>query len=306
MADLEALIEQMIGIAPLTQRRILASLLVVVFVWIIHRIFLRSVIFRIENPSTRYQLQKTSGYLAFAIGLLVIWRIWYEGVQAIATFLGLLSAGLAVALKDPIQNFFGWVFIAWRKPFDVGDRIEVGDFAGDVVDLDIFRFTLMEIGNWVYADQSTGRVLHVPNGIIFNHTIANFTQGSDYIWNEIPVLITFESDWEKAKTLLEEIVNKHAQLHMDEVEESFRKASRRLMLKYGTLTPIVYTNVEPSGVLLTIRYLCEPRNRRGTSQEMWENILRSFARHADISLAYPTQRFYNQAVETNQEKSKKD
>jgi small-conductance mechanosensitive channel len=305
MADFELLIEQMLGIAPLTQRRILASLAVLLIVWILYQIFLHTVIMRIENPQSRYQLRKTSGYLIFAISILIIGRIWYEGVQAFATFLGLLTAGLAIALKDPVQNFFGWIFIIWRRPFDVGDRVEIGDYAGDVIDLNVFQFTLMEIGNWVNGDQSTGRVLHVPNGVIFSQTIANFTQGSDYIWNEIPVLITFESNWEKAKAILEEIVDRHAQ-HLDVIEESFRKASRRLLLRYGTLTPIVYTSVQASGVLLTMRYLCPPRDRRGSSQEMWENILRAFGMHEDISLAYPTQRFYNQAVEGSREISEKD
>ena len=74
----------------------------------------------------------------------------------------------------------------------------------------------MEIGNWVDADQSTGRILHIPNGMIFTSGVANYTHGPDYIWNEIPVLITFESDWEKAKGLLQEIADAHDVSHNDE------------------------------------------------------------------------------------------
>ena len=60
-------------------------------------------------------------------------------------------------------------------------------------------FSLMEIGNWVDAEQSTGRVIHVPNGKIFSEPLANYTDGFQYIWNEIPVLVTFESDWKKSQ-----------------------------------------------------------------------------------------------------------
>ena len=81
----------------------------------------------------------------------------------------------------------GLGFIIWRHPFRVGDRIQVGDQAGDVIDLRIFQFSLMEIGNWVAADQSTGRIIHVPNGIVFTHPLANYSLGFDYIWNEIPI-----------------------------------------------------------------------------------------------------------------------
>jgi small-conductance mechanosensitive channel len=76
-----------------------------------------------------------------------------------STFLGLVAAGIAVALKDPLTNLAGWLFILWRRPFTAGDRVQIGEHKGDVIDLRLFRFTLLEIGNWVHADQSTGRLL---------------------------------------------------------------------------------------------------------------------------------------------------
>jgi small-conductance mechanosensitive channel len=227
------------------------------------------------------------------LGVVAVSLVWIEGVQYAATYLGLVSAGLAIALKDPITNVVAWIFILWRKPFEVGDRIEIGQYAGDVVDQRIFQFSMMEIGNWVDSDQSTGRVLHIPNGMIFTSGVANFTHGPDYIWNEIPVLITFESDWEKAKGLLQEIANAHDVSQKENVDKEFKAAARKFLLKYNKLTPIVYTNVLDSGVLLTIRYLCKPRQRRGTSESIWESTLRAFAKHPDIDLAYPTTRFYS-------------
>ena len=69
------------------------------------------------------------------------------------------------------------------------------------------------------------------------------------------------------------------------------------MIQYDTLTSTVYTSVKDSGILLTIRYLCEPRQRRDSTQSIWESILHAFEKQADIDLAYPTQRFYNNVVE---------
>lgn len=142
----------------------------------------------------------------------------------------MLSAGLAVALKDPIADIVGWAFILWRRPFEVGDRIQIGDQAGDVIDQRIFQFTLMEIGNWVDAEQSTGRILHLPNGLIFTDVLANYTKGSRFIWNEIPVLVTFESDWEKAKQLLKDIANEQDQKLDQDAEASFRAATRHYLI----------------------------------------------------------------------------
>jgi small-conductance mechanosensitive channel len=155
----------------------------------------------------------------------------------------------------------------------------------------------LEIGNWVDADQSTGRVIHIPNGKIFREAQANYSKGFSFIWNEIAVLVTFESNWKKAKTLLLEIAERHAAHLSEKAEEKVRQAARKFMILYTHLTPAVYTSVADSGVLLTLRYLCEPRRRRATAQEIWEDILEAFAGCSDIDFAYPTYRFYDNPVE---------
>ncbi len=153
-------------------------------------------------------------------------------------------------------------------------------------------FSLMEIGNWVDAEQSTGRVVHFPNGKIFSESLANYTEGFQYIWNEIPVLLTFESNWKKAKELLVNIAAKHGEGLTESAEDEIRTAAGKMMIYISKLTPIVYTTVKDSGVMLTIRYLCNPRRRRGTEEAIWEDILREFGACDDIDFAYPTQRHY--------------
>ena len=78
--------------------------------------------------------------------------IWLGNLTNLATYLGLVSVGLTIALSDPNANIAGWIFIFWQHPFDVGDRIQIGKHAGDVIDARIFQFTVLEIGNWVDAD----------------------------------------------------------------------------------------------------------------------------------------------------------
>jgi small-conductance mechanosensitive channel len=292
MENISTWLQTYLGIDPAAQHKLLISVLIVAALWLLHRVLHASVTERIQNMERRYQWQKALGYTLTTLGVLIVSLVWIEGVQYAATYLGLVSAGLAIALKDPITNIVAWVFILWRKPFEVGDRIEIGPYAGDVVDQRIFQFSMMEIGNWVDSDQSTGRILHIPNGMIFTSGVANYTHGPDYIWNEIPVLVTFESDWEKAKGLLQKIADAQDVSQKEDVGKEFEAATRKFLLRYNKLTPIVYTNVLDSGVLLTIRYLCKPRQRRGTAQAVWEEILRAFAKYPDIDLAYPTTRFY--------------
>jgi small-conductance mechanosensitive channel len=290
-------IQANIGIGEPTASRILWSLAAIAALWIIRRAVLALIWRKIEDVKIRYRWRKTATYILVPLGMLIVGRIWWEGMGSVATFLGLFSAGLAIALKDLVVNLAGWAFILWRRPFDVGDRVQIGDHAGDVIDLRIFQFTLLEIGNWVGADQSTGRIIHVPNGQVLSDTLANYTRGFDYIWNELPVLITFESDWRRAKELLADIAQRHATHLTSEAKSKIREVSRRFMIFYTTLTPTVYTAVADSGVLLTIRYLCSPRQRRGTAEAIWEDILDAFAREDGIDFAYPTYRYFDNRLE---------
>lgn len=289
--DIFRQLSTVLGIDPELQTKLIASLVGLISVATLRFILLHLLNRQIRDPRVLYQWRKGIGYLSFGVAILLMGRPWIPELQNISTFLGIVTAGLAVALKEPIVDLVGWAFILSRQPFQVGDRIQIGEHAGDVIDVRVFQFTLMEIGNWVAADQSTGRVIHVPNGKIFQESIANYSQGFQHLWNELPVLITFESDWEKAKDILLEIANCHAEHLSDAAQSRLRKAAQKYMIFYSKLTPTVYTSVEDSGILLTIRYLCEPRQRRGTEEAIWEDILRTFAKQSNISFAYPTQRF---------------
>ncbi|RMF01195.1 MAG: mechanosensitive ion channel family protein [Chloroflexi bacterium] len=272
---------------------LIETVIIIGLLWLIRTAAVYVINHRIKDVRARYTWRKTFTYAAITLGVFLVGRLWLTGIQSLATYLGLLSAGLAIALQGPLSNLVGWFFILWRRPFEVGDRVQVGPHTGDVIDVRFFQFTVLELGNWVASDQSTGRVLHIPNGTVFSETVANYNRGFEYIWNEIPVLVTFESNWEQAKTLLQEIANRHAAHLSEDAARRVRQAAQRFAIIYTKLTPIVYTRVEASGVLLTIRYLAEPRLRRNSEHAIWEDILREFAHHPDIEFAYPTQRTYH-------------
>ena len=273
--------------------KLLISLIIIILAWAVRTLVVKILLKRIDEVRSRYIWQKTITYLVTFFAFLIIGNLWFKGIQDITTFLGLLSAGIAIALKDVFTNFAGWIFIIWVRPFRIGDRIQISNFSGDVIDISMFHTTIMEIGNWVKADQSTGRIIRIPNASVFTQALANYSRGFQFIWNEIPVMITFESNWKKAKEILLEIVNKHAEHISGTAKKRVKEASKNFMIYYSKLTPIVYTSVKDSGVLLTIRYLCEPRRRRGTKEKIWEDILNAFAACDDIDFAYPTQRFYD-------------
>lgn len=294
---MEEFIQNYLGISPVQQIKLLNTIILIGVLYTVIKLASKFFIDKIEDVSNRYLWLKISRYITVLIAFIGLSKIWFGAFDSFGTYLGLLSAGLAIAFKDLLINLVGWLFILIRKPLRLGDRIQIGEVTGDVIDIRIFQFSVMEIGNWVDADQSTGRIIHIPNGFVFSKFQANYTEGFEYIWNEIPVLLTFESDWKKAKTILEEILNKNTIHFSEEAEKQIKRTARKFLIFYNKLSPIVYTTVKDSGVLLTMRFLCEVRKRRGVDMVIWEAVLNEFAKHDNIDFAYPTQRFYNNLAE---------
>ena len=274
-----------------------ATFIAIFLFFIIRKIIMRVVRGQTTDALIIYRWEKTSTYVVFVVGFIVIGRIWFEGIQSIATYLGLLSAGIAIALKDPLTNVTGWLFILSRSPFVIGDRIQIGQHSGDVIDINFFKFTLMEVGRWGQGEQSSGRILHIPNGKIFIETLANYSKGFKYIWNEIEVLVTFESDWKKTKEILENVSKTHTAHISKAAKRTFKDITKLFLVYQPNFDPQVYTDVKDSGVMLTIRYLCNPRKRRETAQLIWEDILDKFSENKKIDFAYPTTRFYDDKTE---------
>ncbi|MBN2281931.1 MAG: mechanosensitive ion channel [Candidatus Marinimicrobia bacterium] len=291
--DIITLIEEKIGISGNIQLKVIKSLVLLVFLFGLRFLFLKILFRQSEDVKTRYIWRKTVTYFVTILFFLLTGLVWMSGLKSLGTYLGLLSAGIAIALKEPVTNLFGWIFIVFRKPFVVGDRIEIGGIKGDIIDIGVSQIVMIEVGNWVGAEQSTGRIVHIPNNWIFAKSIANYTMGFQYIWNEISLVITFESNWQKAKKILQDILHRTTENISHTAEKEIKNASRKFMIYYKHLTPIVYTRVNDFGVVLTLRFLINPRHKRGIEQQVWEQILEEFEKHGDIDFAYPTQRFYN-------------
>lgn len=273
-----------------TGRAVLTGLLVgALFVtrWLV----LRTVRARVELGAAQFRTKKWIGYVVTVIGVVGLVRIWFGGTGGLTTYLGILSAGIAIALASVLENLAGWVFLVTRRPFRVGDRIEIEGLAGDVVDIRAFRFSMLEIRNWVDADQSTGRLVHVPNGRVFSKALANFTEGFPYIWDEIAVMVTFESDWRKAERIVAEALTDHAPDTADPaIVNAIREAGHQYLIRYRHLTPTTYVKADASGVTIAGRYLVGVRSRRSVSDALWRTILEAFAAEPTVDLAYPTTR----------------
>jgi small-conductance mechanosensitive channel len=252
---------------------------------------------RAVDPGLRFRVRRVSGYVASTITLLLIATLWLRGFQSIATFAGLASAGIAIALKDVMASIAGWAFILVRRPFELGDRIEIDGVRGDVVDIRLLQHSLMEIGNWAQGDGRTGRVVHVPNARVLSGIVANYSKGwFQHIWDEVTVVVTFESNWKEARRLLQGIVGVSS---TEAVQAAVLRPGATAYLVMDTSTqPSVTLTVQERGIALIARYVCDPRNRSDARQKVWEAVLDAFAQRDDIVFAYPTLRLFDNAAES--------
>ena len=287
-------LEANIGIRAEVLENVLLSVLVITILWLLSRVVLFLIFRQQKDLRKQYQWRKATNYVTTCLGFLLLVNIWFHGFQPIATFLGLLSAGLVVALKEPLLNMAGWLFIIWKRPFRVGDRIEIDGKTGDVIDIRLFQFAINEVHGWVDADQATGRVVNIPNGKLFTAGQANYNYGFPFIWHEVSVTITFESNRKKAKVFLQASAARHGEQLNEEAEAQLNRLSQRHLIFYDNLEPKLYTKVVENGIRLTMRYLCSVGRRRESEHLIWEEVLDAFLASEDIRFAYPTTRFYQQ------------
>ena len=276
------------------------SLLILVVIFGLRYMVVRAFINRLHDAEAAFKARRTSLYISVGLLLIGLGWVWTQQLANVGSFIGILSAGIAIALSDVLKNLAGWAYILMQRPLKTGDRIEVGPHAGDVIDIRVFRFSILEIRNWVDADQSTGRIVHIPNGILFTEPMANYTEGFPFIWHEVPVTVTFESDWEHTRDLVLEVISRHA-VHPEEdgVVTNLERAAQQYFIRYGYLTPAVYVKAIDFGVQVTGRLLVPARGRRSINSKIWTELLRAINAHPHVDLAYPTTRFYRADVEAS-------
>ncbi|MBD3413474.1 MAG: mechanosensitive ion channel [Candidatus Aminicenantes bacterium] len=273
-------------------QKLLLSLLTIFIAYILTLLINRIVNKTISDLKKRYTVRKAVVYIISVLAIINIILIWVKEQVSVTTLLGIAGAGLTLALHQPVTAIAGWLLLLIRRPYDTGDRVQIGDVKGDVIDIRLFYTTLLEIGNWVGSDQSTGRVVHCPNSKIFTESIFNYTRGFEYIWNEIKITVTFESDWEKAKQIILDAAV-HDDLDLGEAaRERISRMSRKYLIHYEKLTPVVWSNIVDFGVELTLRYMTDARKRRSSQDKICQIILREFNKEPDVEFAYPTYRLF--------------
>lgn len=277
--------------------KLIVSAVIILVLGLIRWLALRAIYSYFSDVKIRYNWRKWTTHIGFLLSAVLIISVWFKEFSSVLTFLGLLSAGIAIALREPVVNFFGWMFLLWRKPFSVGDRIKIGDDTGDVIDIRIFQFSLMEVGAWVASDQYTGRIIDVPNGKVFSFAQYNFSKEFPLIWNELSFRVTFESDIELTRqAIFNALSSQKLSINEEDVEKLKNVIENYVTYNVSAESAVFYKVVE-NGIQFTFRYLCKFNQRRLTEQVIWEILIKDIQQNDKIKFAYPTQRFISSSSE---------
>ena len=231
---------------------------------------------------------KVVSYVTWFALFLVMLFGFLPDVATTALGIGLLGAAFTFAMQKPLLNMAAWVVITYRQLYRIGDRIEVGGVRGYVVDIGLQTTELQEFGAWMPGDEFTGRIVEIPNGVVFDGPTNNYTRDFPFVWDHVEVLVTYESNVDVAKEIAMSTANEVVGGIMYDNFEKYKNALAIRDLEDSLLrTPEVRLKFETSGVNLSVLFFC-PVDRRGALKtRIIEKLWRRFSEDGRVGIAYP-------------------
>ena len=231
---------------------------------------------RIENISIRYKAQKgieIIGYILIAILLLVTFTL--DSVRDYTIIIGLFTAGLTFTLQELILSIAGSFYIFFLRVYKPGDRIEMNNIKGDVIDIDSIYTTIMEIGEWVNSDNYSGRIIKISNAFVFKGPIKNYSMDFPFVWDELNILITYDSDLELAKKTIMDRATELLSDYTNESKTNWAKMVQRYYIEDAKIDPSLAISLTDNWIALNLRYITDYKLRRSVKHRLFEKIERS-------------------------------
>jgi small-conductance mechanosensitive channel len=269
--------------------KIFYSLIALAIVYLLFKVIVEGTAVRhIKDSKSRYAARKTISIVYVIIFFVVFGVIWIEDAQSLVVVYGLLAAGIAIALQDLFKNFAGGMIILLNRPYSVGDRIEIDNKYGDVMDIGIMYTTIMEMRGWVDGDQATGRITLIPNGAIIGNPVSNYTKDHNFIWDELKIPLTYDSDWNEAITRVMKIVKSETGAIIKKAAKDISRLEEKYYLDTKPTDPAVFLKITDNWIELGIRYITETRQRRVISDKINRMLLETISKSDNIKIASAT------------------
>ncbi|MBN3036837.1 MAG: mechanosensitive ion channel family protein [Candidatus Diapherotrites archaeon] len=239
----------------------------------------------VKDRRDQYELRSIASYALYLTALVAVLFVWIEDPQTFVLGFGIMGAGFVIVFQDALLSIAAFAYIILVKPFSVGDRVEIGNNRGDVIDIDVFSTKLMEIGEWVKADQVTGRLVIIPNNVVFKSPITNYTKDFNFIWDEVYVPVTYGSDWKKATKILLDAAKNASEKMSRLAAHEIKELSSKYFLKEKDLDPHVYAELTDNWIGLSLRYVVPAAERRQVHNRVSTEVLERIGKARRIRIA---------------------
>ncbi|GAA0654666.1 mechanosensitive ion channel family protein [Salarchaeum japonicum] len=231
--------------------------------------------------------------LAFlAVGTVLVLAVVTDQWLPALVSLGVVGVAVSLSLQQPLLSLLGWVYITTKQPYQVGDRVAIGDSKGDIVDVDYLVTTLWEInGDLVSTNQHSGRHVTVPNSVVLSAHVTNYSRDEfPYVWNELSIQVAYETDLDFARGRLQEVVDDYLGDEMARNVAHYREMLAETPVEMEVNDrPTVNVAQKESWVELRARYLVKPRAGTRVRNDLYARVLDEFGDHPE-RIAFPVGR----------------
>ncbi|HEV7443164.1 MAG TPA: mechanosensitive ion channel domain-containing protein [Steroidobacteraceae bacterium] len=256
---------------------VLAAMLAVVFAGA--EVWRRAVLRYAHEPRRRNQLLMVRKVTTWILVAVIIGLTFVTELSSFATFAGLLTAGLAVAMQSVLVSIVGYFFLIGKYGIRVGDRVQIGNVSGEVIDLGLVRMHLMELSSQGPLG-ATGRVVAFANSIVFQASGGLFKQisGVNFAWHETTLTLPADADYALLKEKLLVAVNDVVKQYHDEIVRQTReiqKTTSSNVAAVTTATPQVQLHFSPSSVEAVVRYPVPLQHAAEIDEQVSEAMLKA-------------------------------
>jgi small-conductance mechanosensitive channel len=236
------------------------------------RVLERTLPRQFRKADARYRARKFLVFSGYFTTLLFLAILFEDRLGRLSFALGIAGAGLAVALQDVVASVAGAFAIGFANLYTVGDRVQIGDTRGDVIDIGLLRTTLMETGNWVAYDRYNGRIARIPNSAVLKGPVFNYSQGFQFVWDEVKVVLSSASDCQLAKDTFLRVAKEAIGEYLIEAQTSWREISENYRSANPSLEPIVALIVNNGSFEFTISYVVGYTKRTAMKDQLFTRI----------------------------------
>ncbi|MCA0131606.1 mechanosensitive ion channel family protein [Winogradskyella alexanderae] len=242
---------------------------IVLVTWLIRKGINRT----IEDNTMRYRAKKATRFISYILIILLAIITFTGKVQYFTIAIGLISAGLAFALQEVILSVAGWIAIFSTNIYKPGDRIEINNVKGDVIDIGITKTTLMELGEWVNSDNYTGRIVQVSNAYVFKGTVHNYSTDFPFVWDEINLPIRYGSDIQLANSIIMDLAKSLLMDYASFAKNHWKKMVKKYLIENANVEPTLSLKLTDNWAEFNLRYVVDYKKRRITKDTLYKNIL---------------------------------